>query len=525
MAHRQGLLPSILVYDGGTYSHWHMATRKKAPEPADDGFMLRQHKPEQGSLFPTDDVVIPSSIEKFRKPVAAIHAIPTKLEHAQTLNGRRLFDAIMVAVQLDFRRRGDEYLKRVINDRVSPLFDLRISDLVRLAKIPGKNYKRVYDELDMLFETIFQWNMIGEDHSVEYKMKAHFLSSFGRGEGLKKGMIRFSIDPGILQIILEPSVWASLALKPTEDLATSPSYALYQNCFRYITTTHKVTPDWPVETWVDLLVGPSRYVAEVKGVGRRCKDYGDFKRRVLLNAIERVNEVEALNYTLELKETRSGLRVSRLQFRLIPKQQASLGIPIVWPREVLDVLEKLGFTDAEVEDLGQKYSNEVVADSLVQLRAASERLRAAGRRITSVKAYFKGILENIAAGAAVDQLDIDGIERETRQQEAERQAQERRQRLEDAFAQHVAAVFAERFFELDEAVRQPLLDAFTASAAGAKAQLLLSKGWSPSNKGAMSLLRGWMGTERAELLGSLLPNPEDQNVEGFMAWRADQLST
>lgn len=487
-----------------------------------DGFSFRHRQVEQGSLFPTEDVIIPDSIVQFRKPVAAIHAMPLKAEHSQTLNGRRLFDACLMAVQVDFKRRGEEYLRRVIDDRVSPLFDLRVNDLARLAKIPGKNYERIYEEMDTLYETSFAWNVIGEDASVQWRMKSHFLSSLGIGEGAKKGMVRFSIDPAILKIILEPSVWATLALKPVDGLRTAPSYALYQNCWRYVGTQNKVTPDWPVETWVDLLVGPSRYVVEVKGGGRRVHMYGDFKRRVLLDAIARVNEVAALNYTLELKEGYSGRRVSRLQFKLIPKKQATLGLPLLWPKDVLDVLERMGLTHAEVEDLSQLYSYEVVAESMVQLKSAVERMNAAGKRIHSKKAYFRGILANLAAGGKTDEIDLDEIERQARLQEAERHTQERRQRLEEGFARHVATVFAERFFAMEEEERGQLIDAFTQSTAGAQAKLLLDRGWTPTNRGALSVLRGWLASAKPDVLATLLPNAEEQSVDGYMAWKADQ---
>ena len=151
----------------------------------------------------------------------AIHAIPVKAEHAQSLNSRRLFDACILVTQIDFRRRDRAEVERIKNDRISPVFEVRITDL---ASIPGKNYQRLYAELDTLFEMVLRWNIVGEDANVEWDMKSHFLSSLGYGKGQKRGLIRFSMDPAILGIVLEPSNWATLSLQAMERLGTAASY-------------------------------------------------------------------------------------------------------------------------------------------------------------------------------------------------------------------------------------------------------------------------------------------------------------
>lgn len=77
---------------------------------------------KQGVLFPDEDLVLPTSIREMRKSVSAIHAIPTKEEHAQTLNGRRVFDAIILLAQMQCRGREKEMVARLKSDRISPLF-------------------------------------------------------------------------------------------------------------------------------------------------------------------------------------------------------------------------------------------------------------------------------------------------------------------------------------------------------------------------------------------------------------------
>lgn len=479
--------------------------------------------PEQPSLFPTEDLIIPDTIRSIRKAVSAIHAIPLKPEHSQSLNSRRLFDACILVAQIDFRKRDKQMLERVRSERLSPMFETRVTDIARLAGIPGKNYERIYDELDKLFEMVLRWNIVGEDSKVEWDLKSHFLSSLGYGRGVKRGLIRFSIDPSILEIVLEPTNWACLSLQAEEGLGTAASYSLYQNVWRYVNTHAKVTAVLPTATWVELLMGQSRYVVDDPKEGKRVVNYGDFKRRVLMDAIRRVNEIQALSYTLELKEYRSGTRVSKLQFKFIPKKQPSLGLPLTWPEDVLRVLERLGFTQAEIENMSQAHSFEEVADSIVRLKAAEGRLKAVGRPISSKKAYFSGILTNIASGAVGEDLDHEKIEAAAKAQEAQRLAEQRQVRLREEFTKHISSVFVQRLYELAEVDRESIFRDFEGSTLGLKARLLLEKGWNQKNVGALTILRGWLATDRPDVLNRLLINPEDNDFDSWMAWRLDSM--
>ena len=484
---------------------------------------MRRREVDQPSLFPLEDLIIPEAVKNMRKAVSAIHASPLKAEHSQSLNSRRLFDACILVAQLDFRKRDRQLLERVKAERISPMFETHITDLARLANIPGKNYVRLYEELDTLFEMSLRWNLVGEDASVEWEMKSHFLSCLGYGKGHKRGLVRFAIDPAILQIVLEPSNWATLSLQAMQGLSTASSYALYQNCWRYIGTQAKVTAAMSTATWIELLLGPSRHVVKDPKEGTKVVAYGDFKRRHLMDAIRRVNEVAALGHTIELKEHFSGNRVSKLQFKFVQKKQYPLGLPVTWPEEVILVLSRLGYTTQEIENLSQVHSYEVVAESLVRLKSEEGKRNAAGRPIKSHRAFFMGILANVAAGVIADEIDPEKIEAEAALQEEQRQAEMRLERRREGFKEHVAAQFIRGVFDLGDSERAALFEAFETSPAGKKAALLLEKGWSERNVGAMSLLRAWMVKENDERLTQILARPQDKDFDAWLAWKLDAL--
>jgi hypothetical protein len=490
----------------------------------DGGFDMRNRDESQVPLFPTEDLIIPEALRSMRKAVSAIHATPAKADQAQGLNNRRLLDACILIAQIDFRKRGKESMSRVKAERLSPIFETRVTDLAKLANIPGKNYQRIYEELDGLFEMVLRWNIVGEDAETQWEMKSHFLSSLGYGRGHKRGLIRFSLDPSIMEIVLEPSNWATLSLQAMKGLGTAASYALYQNAWRYVNTNAKVTAALPTATWIELLLGSSGYVEDDPKLGKRVVRYGDFKRRHLLDAMRRVNDIPALGYTLELKELKSGTRVSKLQFKFIPKPNQSLGIPLTWPSDIVALLESIGFSAKEIQDISQARSFEEVADSIVKLKQAEERMKAQGRQISSKRAYFNGILANVAAGKSLDEIDHAKIEAEARAQEAQRTSAARHERLKDEFSRHAAARFAEELFALEEDARGEIFEAFAATDDARKARHFLAKGWSERNVPALSLLKAWMVRERPGQVEEVLANPEDRSFEAWLAWRADQVT-
>lgn len=489
-------------------------TRRRDPQPVD-----------QAPLFAADELLIPESLRQMRKAVAAIHAVPSKPEHAHSLNGLRLFDALILVAQLDYRKRSAAEIEEMRLKRISPIFEVRVTELVRLAGIPGKNYERIYEELGALYEMDLTWNVVGESADVEYRWRAHFLSSLGIGEGDQRGLIRFSMDPSVLAIIQEPSNWATLSLRAKEGLRTASSYSLYQQAFRYVGTTSKMTAALPVEVWVELLTGNSGYLKRDAQGKVVSVNYSDFKRRVLLDAIRRVNDLPMLGYRLELKEIRSGTRIARLQFKLLAKQQESLPLPPSWGEDVQQALGNLGYSSAEMEDLSQSYSQEVIAEALVRLGAAEKRKAELRERVTSRKAYFAGILSNLTAGgdSKIEHVDDAQVDSEVRRAEAQRIEEERKARLEAAFAAWQKDRFAQNLFGLPKAERDRILSEFIESPAGAAAKLLLEKrGWEPSNVGALRILQAWLTKDRADLLELVLPNSEDRTLEAWMAWRADQ---
>lgn len=513
-------LPSTILSDVQKTTH---TDKENDSLLADPNFEVRRHEADetglQGKLFPSDELIVPSTVRTLRKAVAAIHAVPTKAEHAQSLNGRRIFDACILLAQIDCRGREAEIIQRLKSDRISPLFEVRTSAIAQIAGIKGKNYERIYEELDKLYEMTLAWNVTAEDGSVQWEMRSHYFSLLAYGKNHKKGYVRFAYDASVLELILEPSVWTKLSLDTMWGLRTGAAYALYQNAFRYLGTQNKVTAALPTHVWVELLVGKSRYVSETED-GRVVVQYGDFKRRVLEDAIRRVNEAPALAYTLKLKELKSGNRVAKLQFEFEPKQQRTLDLPLTWPPDVVRVLEQLGYGRREIDDLSQAHSVEEVAETLTRLEASEKRQREKGKAIVSRRAYFEGILRRVAEGASAEQVDNEKLLEEIRIEEARKSAEARMNRLNAQFEKHQRERFASWLFQQTDEARRSLIKSFLAAPETNQAtRMLMKSDLTPADLSGQALLRAWITKSRPALLEEVFPLPEDRNLTDWMAWQ------
>lgn len=492
-----------------------MADTKIHSIDEDPDFDMRRLAPEQRNLFPTEDLIVPESLQKMRKAVAAIHAVPKNPDDSQNLTNRRVFDGLIIVAQIHCRQRGREFIQRIRDERVSPLFEVRTSELSRLSGIPGKNYDRIIEECNRIYEMDFEWNIVGEDSEVIWENRARLLSSLGVGKNHKRGHIRFSMDPEMLILLLEPNIWASFSLSVMHDLGTSAAYALFQSAYRYINTNQKVTAALPTKTWIELLVGKNRYTKEVDG--KEVVNYGEFKRRVLNDAIEKVNDVPALTYKIELKEHRQGNRVARLQFKFIPKEP-TLMLESSWPEDILNVLKSIGFDDKEIDDISQAHSSVVVADAICRLKDAEQRLKQQGKGLSGRKPYFLGILRNIAVGD--DEIDPEKLEAEVRAEMAEKAAEDRKRRMQEAYEEHRRKRFASWASTLSVSDRESLIAGYESSKDfNPVLGKSLKKGLSEENKSGLMTLRLWMEKHRQEMLASVFDAPEYQSLEAWMMWK------
>ena len=483
-----------------------------------DQFETRIHTPSlQPSLFKSEELIVPASLSTLKKSVAAIHSIS---DQSQTLNNMRLFNACILVAHLDFKARKDLDVAKVRSELITPVFEIRITELAKLAGIPGKNFERVYEELNHLLDMKMQWNMVGEDGTIEMGMKAPFLTLLGIGKAntSKRGLIRFSIETHVLVNLLEPAIWASLSLSALHSFKSKSSYSLFEKVFKYLGTQRKLTADLATDLWIKLILGPSRFVKEENGEVK--VNYKDFKRFHLVPAIEEINAHPALAYTIELLEKKRGNRVASLQFGFHKKVQQNLELPIAWSGDTLNTLKFIGLNEEEILDFSQSNSLARVLDAIEVLRQQETKLKAKGQRIGSRKAYFLGILKNLGDGVDGASLNAQELEKSISEMQEAELATQRRERQQKAFAAHQHEVFVRNMFTRPDFTQ--LIETFSIANENSDViKRFIKNGVDESNVPLMQMIKHWIKENKPHLLGDLLPLPQDQNIEDWLSWKLD----
>ena len=497
-------------------------------ESDQDFEVLLSDMPERASLaqiFRSDALYLPDAVGVYRKPIVAIHSVPEKRDAALKLSARKLMEALPLAVQLDLRARGkvaaQALVRKIREDRATPLFEIRTTELGRLAGLSVSNVERIHDTLAELVGFTFIWNVLGEDNQVAYEAVAPFLIRRDRGRGARQGYTRFAFEPEVLLWFLEPKMWANLTwavmsgIGRDSGLGQEAAFGLYQSTWRYIGTSAKLTPALDVHTWIDLIIGPSRFVQVDARGNKKVVDYKDFKRRYLVPGLAILNGLKALNHTLELREEKSGRKVVRLRFKFNPKVQGVFELPLGWPPETLKLLSELGYQDEEVSTLSQLYPYAQVAEALKRLPEAEARIRAKGSKVYSRKAFFNGILGNIAKGEVLSEQEESRLLKEAEQREKKANEARRMDALQQKFAMHQRGLITAALRDLPVAEQEALFTAHQTVRPADKAMARLGV----MGTGYQVLFCRWVLDERPDLVAQWLPDSHDVDFQSWLAWQ------
>lgn len=507
-------MPRMRIVPGEESSDAFEVTSVPAPGPG-----------PQGWLFPPDELLLPDALNSYRKPVVAIHAIPERRDVSMKLSSRKLLDALPLAVQLDLRSRNkdevQELIRKIREDRAAPLFEVRTKELARLAGLTGQNMKRIHDLLAEMVGFPFIWNVLGEDGNVEFEAVAPLLIRRDKGVGTKEGYTRFAFEPEILLWYLEPKMWATMSWATMSSIGRSAgpgqeaAYGLYQNIWRYLGTTQKVTPAHDLATWIDLIIGPSRFVKLNAAGDKEVDDYKDFKRRYLVPGLEILNSHHALNHTVELEEKKSGRKVARLRFKFHEKRQGSFEFPLGWPPASLKYLEEIGFSEKDISTLSQLYLYEQVAEALKRLPGAEQRIHAKGGKVYSRKALFNGILANVANGDAQTAEEEARLMAEAQKRQQQEMEEQRMTALQGKFSAHQRGLITAGLQNLPAEERSALIQEHLA----AKPEDRIM--YKPGDFGLpyMVLFCKWLAAAHPERYAAWLPEPKDNNFQSWLVWQ------
>lgn len=451
----------------------------------------------------------------FRKAVQAVHCYPTKGE--LTAIARRVLNALFLHAQDTFRSMPEEQRVMIKEYRGTPIFTMGIGRLRQYIQQSGRDHKRLYDALQNIFEWTFHFNVMGDggqgEPQIVERVQSRIISVLrfaDEDKSLDQGQFRYELPHDVLLMILEPRPYAQIDMRVVNGLASNHAIGLYENLVRYLGTRNRVTAVLPVQEWINLLSGVGNY----SGAGQ----YKNFKRFVLVHAMAWLEKLDAVPFTAELVEIKGPRnRVTHLQFRLLPKQQAALDmgqLPPMWSPQLIETLEKVyGMSRAKIAEVARLATEAELQEAMRRDSVMISRKLAAGEPVENRGAYLLGIVRNIQRGRPRDaEPDPDPVEEEAKQMLA---AVERAKRQRTEFEQYQQRLVAERLDALGDEDLARVRARFEADRGGQfSVASMLTRGWKRGPCPLNAVLASWVVAEPT-LVPMFLYRPDETD---FGVW-------
>lgn len=191
---------------------------------------------------------------------------------------------------------------------------ISLAELSRMLDYNSKDSAKLKKAFKSLQSTTVEWNIIEEDDNEsdgEVWCSSTLLASSVIDS--KRGFCRYEYSKTLAELLFQPDVYARIDLRIQNKFKSSYGLALYENCvrFRNIKTTGWIA----IDTFKKLMgVSEDKYTK-----------FSDFNRRVLVAAIDEINEISDIY--VELQTKRVAQQVVSLRFSISNKRKTlPLGI-------------------------------------------------------------------------------------------------------------------------------------------------------------------------------------------------------
>ncbi len=466
-------------------------------------------------LDETTALLPPTSDDRIvRIAVQAVHCYPTNGEHS--ILTRSVMNALVANAQDIFARlsQSDRDLIKQVNGTIR-----FVITMTRLKALMGRenttNYDQIYAAISAIRKWSIEWDVMKdfeEGTEVTAKADASFISQYERGVGRELGQVAYYFPYSVQTMLMEPSRYAQIDLRTANGLGSTYAKELYHQCARFLGTIKKVTRVLSVEEWTRLIAGKGKYVDR----------YKDFKRFALKPAMEWLAKVESCPFTVELLETHGPRnRVVGLQFKLLPKRQASLDMqmPPTWHPTLIDVLRTVyGMSNREIREIAMGATEAEMNEALQRDRNMVSRKLAQGDPVNNRAGYLRGILRNIQEGRPKDAEPVDE-ERELPGRDVA-DAVLKAKALREEFAKFRLTRLREHLDELPSDVVNELRGEFEDERGGDTAvSIWMRKGWDKAPAGLMATFLTWFNDKYPDRANRLLVKPEERDFDVWMVLR------
>lgn len=339
-----------------------------------------------GSQSSGKTVSFNSSQAEFRRPVKTMVIRPVL--GAMTVNGRKLFIAMLGVSHRqikEMQQQGKEMLS-------TEFFSCDYLDMVAMITNNEGRQAEVLKKSISELQSIVINVTAPEDGEIWNRMPLVGQAKLIRKNGGR--VLQWSLAPDMVAILRDSAIFQSYDTRNIANLSSYSSLALYDICVRYsnIGTTCINNTEW----WISALMTECRAKGKNKKVEPKTLDWRKFKHRFVKNAISEINE--HTDIVIELFESKTGLKITDLQFKVRKKAQASAKVLSLIPKELQPALLKAKALSVAEKDILTQYKKGYgpieIELALAKLKSRLEDFTQPG--VTNIGAYLVSIFSEIA---------------------------------------------------------------------------------------------------------------------------------
>ena len=250
-----------------------------------------------------------------------------------TLLSRRIFNVLLFHAQ----QQGVD----------KPRYNILLSELIDDARFNSNNTELLKSHLRDMQATTIEWHTSigkGQKWSSRALLGPVDITDHGRGQACT---ITWQYDDDIREKLVKPAHYTRVLLEISSQMRSYAAAVLYELGARYLTSPGRLTMREDVIWWASVLTGRSDITAV---------DYRILHRDTIKKALVELDTL-CEDFRLEVVEHKRGRKVEELQFRVLPKPQASLeGLGQASAKNVFDLqlverIVGLGFKRPDAQDL------------------------------------------------------------------------------------------------------------------------------------------------------------------------------
>ncbi len=330
-----------------------------------------------------------------------------------------------------------------------PSYSILLSELIDDARFTSNNTELLKSHIRDMQATTIEWHTSAaqaRQWTSTQLLGPVIIDEPGRGHACT---ITWTYPEPIRERLVKPAQYTRVLLEISSQMRSYAASVLYELGARYLTSPGRLTMREDVIWWASVLTGRS----DITTV-----DYRILHRDTIKKALVELATL-CEDFRLEVVEHKRGRKVEELQFRVLPKPQATLAglrdaAKNVFDLELVERIISIGLKRADAQDLYAVTDEGVIRAALEHVE---QRMRHSGLPpLQSAAAYFRDALKKQYAGAG------EGGKAAADSAVPRPNVNERLQRLREEWQHHKASQAREAFEAMSQAEISAYLSRFEA---------------------------------------------------------------